>query len=158
VKRSLVVLALALALVAAPRVVLRAQDEKPAVADKPELVAIGGLGASMGYFTFVLVGVTGDSFEKGSHDAATVKSVVDELAGTLDKNVEQLMAVKKSGKLVQADVDSIEEVADCLRSVKDYAKKLCAYTEEKSQKNADGFQASRKVTWEKLKKLLGIKD
>ncbi|MBI2899064.1 MAG: hypothetical protein HYY17_02700 [Planctomycetes bacterium] len=130
------------------------QDEKPK--DDPKLLAIGGLGGSAVYFSFLLVGTTADAFGKESYDADQVKTIVDSVMTLLKTNADQIAAVRRGG-LTEEDDKYANELIVVLGMIRDYAKLLGDYAKGKDPKVAQKFDDQRKKTWERVKKLLGIK-
>jgi hypothetical protein len=131
-----------------------AQDEKPK--DDSRLAAIGGLGASALYLAYLTIGTTADGFSKGVYDADQVKSTVESVSNLMKTNSDQLAAVRKGG-LTEEDGRFVDEMIAIMGMLRDYGKHLVDYTKEKDPKVGDAFDEQRKKTWERIKKLLGIK-
>ena len=132
--------------------------EEKADKSKAALGCVGGLCASTSYFSFVLIGVTADSFAKGTYEAKTAKDIAAEVEGIVKKNREQLKDLKKAGGLDEADQKSLGEFVRVLDEVADYAHKLQEYCDDKSDENGTAFQEARKKAWTHIKKALGLKD
>lgn len=124
--------------------------------DDPRLVVIGGLGANALYASYMLVGVTADGFAKDVYTADQVTSIVDSVISVFKVNKEQLAALRKM-ELTEEDAKSLDEMIGLIDMISEYADLLGKYAKEKDPKMADAFQEHRAKTWERLKKLLGIK-
>lgn len=145
-------------LILAVRTAAPAQDEKPKqeTQDTKRLRAIGGLSASTLYFAFLSVGLTGDAFVKGAYEAEQVRSIMGELQAMLKSSAGQVKDLIK-GEPDESDQAALKEIVEIADLVQEYAKFLAEYSKEKDAKIGDKYEASRKATWERLKKFLGIK-
>jgi hypothetical protein len=74
------------------------------------LYAIGSLGASNLYMTFLTIGLLGDSFEKNVYPAETTKDLIDAIISLTKTSQESLNALVAGGEITGEDRATILEM------------------------------------------------
>ncbi len=118
------------------------------------LYAVGTIGSTQLYYTYLVLGLLGDSYAKGVYDKSTALSLVDEIKNLTAASKEALTRLNGSGEITQQDSALLAEMSDALDALSTQADGLSAYVNEKD--NGASFQSSRQVAWKKISAILGI--
>jgi hypothetical protein len=118
------------------------------------LYAIGSLGASNLYMTFLTIGLLGDSFEKNVYPAETTKDLIDAIISLTKTSQESLNALVAGGEVTGEDRATILEMMQAHGLLEKQAGELAKYVNNKATPN--DFQFFRKKSWELIAKILNI--
>ena len=122
----------------------------------PELTAVGALGASNLYMTFIAVGAIHDNFVSGTYDAATTESLVQSIRGLLASSVEHLQAVQKSPAVSGEDIEFLAGMVDASVNLIGEADSLVRYVQSGNDTDGEEFQREHEKAWQKISGLLNL--
>jgi len=143
------ILALALGGVCGQPSVLAGQDD-------PRLVALGGMMASDLYVKQMYIDAVRDALLARAYDSAAVEQKMRVLAQMTSINIDQLNKVQGLN-LAPNEKEALAAGIAIYKLLQDQANKLAAHARENTAATKKALEESRKETWEKMGKLLGIK-
>lgn len=123
---------------------------------RPELTAVGGLGAGNLYTGFLALGAIYDNFAAGTYTASTALGLAQSISGLLSSAVEQVQAVQKSPTISAEDEVFLGDMVDTYQTLRREADYLAAYVQSGSDADSEKFQKAREAAWNKISRLLGI--
>lgn len=118
------------------------------------LYAIGSLGASNLYMTFLTIGLLGDSFEKDVYTAETTKDLIGAIISLTKTSRESLNTLIEGGEVTGEDRATILEMIQAHGLLEKQAGELGKYVDNKTIPN--DFQFFRKKSWELIARILNI--
>ncbi len=126
--------------------------EQPA-ADRA-LYAVGNLGSTQLYYTYMLLGILGDSYAKGVYDKQTALSLLGEVTNLTKLSKDALGSLQGKGDLTKDDETLVSDMNDALDALLTQAEGLSEYVDGKD--DGSRFQSSRKAAWQKISTILGL--
>ncbi|MCX7787413.1 MAG: hypothetical protein N2442_06935 [Spirochaetes bacterium] len=135
-------------------VVLFALSVSQGFSQEEYLSAIGGLGASNLYVSFLTIGMLGDAFEYGVYQPDTVKDILGEVISLNKASRASLDTLVKEGHVTGEDRATVLEMIQAHSMLEKQAGELLKYAEDKKLPN--DFQFYRKKSWELISNILGI--
>lgn len=118
------------------------------------LYAVGTIGSTQLYYTYLVLGLLGDSYAKGIYDKSTALSLVGEIKNLTAASKAALASLHGSGEITEQDSALLAEMSDALDALSTQADGLSAYVDAKD--DGASFQTSRQVAWKKISAILGI--
>ena len=146
-KKRLVSLIAVLCVVSMP---LLAQDE--------ELTAIGALGASTMYVTYMAVGSISDGHANEVYDDQTTSSLLQSLAQMAQSSMESLEELKTAGRLGDEDFEFVSEMIKTLDLLSGQAQSYLQFVKTGNKSKAGEYDEYRNKAWSKIVVLLGIEE
>jgi hypothetical protein len=126
------------------------------VADQldPSLFAVGSLGASNLYFSYVVLGTVADGFASRGYGKDMARSLAEEAIALNRGSRNALQTLIDQGRVADADRDVVSEMIEAHGLLIQQAQGLLSYIEDRSQ--TEQFQRYRQRAWEKISAVLGI--
>lgn len=118
------------------------------------LYAIGSLGGSNLYMTFLTIGMLGDSFEKDVYTVETTKDLIEGIISLTQTSMKSLNAIIDGGEVEGDDRATILEMIQAHGLLEKQAGELAKYVNNRTAPN--DFQFFRKKSWDLIAKILGI--
>ncbi len=125
--------------------------------ERPELAAVGGLGASNMYTSFLALGAIRDNFISGTYDAETSMSLVQVISSLLASSIEQLRAVQESTSVSDGDAVFLKDMVDTYATLRSEAQSLASYVQTGDTADDEQFQQEREKAWGQISRLLNLK-
>ncbi|MFP4206978.1 MAG: hypothetical protein ACLFRR_01710 [Spirochaetaceae bacterium] len=133
--------------VAAPVFSQEAEEE-----EDPALYAVGTLGASNLYSSYVVLATVADGYASTSYSGATARDLAEESIALHESSVEALDALVEADNLHEDDRRIIGEMIEAHELLVQQAEGLLAYVEEDG--SSEEFQRHREAAWEKISEIL----
>ncbi|HUX14575.1 MAG TPA: hypothetical protein VMW87_16220 [Spirochaetia bacterium] len=118
------------------------------------LYTVGTVGSTQLYYTYLVLGLLGDSYAKGVYDKATTLSLVDEIKGLTGAAQQALSKLRGQGDITAEDDKLLADMYDALDALGNQTEGLRSYVEAKD--DGTSFQNYRLVAWKKISAILGI--
>jgi hypothetical protein len=120
--------------------------------------AFGGVSSITVYNTYITIGAIADAYVNEVYDANHVKELMNEQTAMLQSVIEMLSKCKevKSNGLTEDDVLYVQELMDCLTSLKKEAQGLGDYATTGSEDAQNRYDTNRDQAWVQIKSLLGL--
>lgn len=120
--------------------------------------AFGAVSSITVYNTYITIGAIADAYVNEVYDANRVKELMGEQTALLQSVMEMLTKCKevKSNGLTSEDVDYVQELIDCLSSLKKEAQGLSDYATTGSADAQNRYDVNREKAWEQISFLLGL--
>lgn len=120
--------------------------------------AFGGVSSITVYNTYITIGAIADAYVNEVYDANHVKELMNEQTAMLQSVIEMLSKCKevKSNGLTEDDVLYVQELMDCLTSLKKEAQGLGDYAATGSEDAQNRYDTNRDQAWVQIKSLLGL--
>lgn len=143
----------------APGPVLTRAEEKDedvdgAAKEAAKLEAIGGLSMVTARNTYLLIGVTADSFVKDVHTPDQVQAIMKAVVAQLDAVNGQLKKMQKTG-LSEANDEYVDQIVSVYELLQEEARALTKFVAKKGEARATAFEKARKAAEEAIEKLAG---
>jgi hypothetical protein len=122
----------------------------------PALVAVGSLGASNLYFSYVVLGAVADGFATRGYSAEMAKSLAQEAVALNRGSRNALRDLLQNGGLTEADRTVLTDMIEAHELLIKEAEGLMTYVDDRSK--TEEFQRYRSQAWEQISKVLGISD
>jgi hypothetical protein len=130
--------------------VVPAQDEA--------LIAIGALGASYLYSTYLSIGAIADGHYYEVYDDQTTSDLMGELMNLAGSSIEALQGLLHSDTLDSEDFNYVTEMINILGLLQKEAESYQSYIESGDDNLATRYDNYRNNAWTKLSTLLGIEE
>lgn len=120
--------------------------------------AFGGVSSITVYNTYITIGAIADAYVNEVYDANHVKDLMSEQTAMLQSVIEMLSKCKevKSNGLTEDDVLYVQELMDCLTSLKKEAQGLSDYAVTGSEDSQNRYNTNRDKAWQQITTLLGL--
>ncbi|MBN9293394.1 MAG: hypothetical protein J0G96_05390 [Flavobacteriia bacterium] len=120
--------------------------------------AFGGVSSITVYNTYITIGAIADAYVNEVYDANHVKDLMSEQTAMLQSVIEMLSKCKevKSNGLTEDDVLYVQELVDCLTSLKKEAQGLNDYAATGSEDAQNRYNTNRDKAWQQITTLLGL--
>jgi len=120
--------------------------------------AFGGVSSITVYNTYITIGAIADAYVNEVYDVNRVKELMGEQTAMLQSVIEMLAKCKevKSNGLTEDDVLYVQELMDCLTSLKKEAQGLSDYAATGSQDAQQRYDTNRDRAWQQITALLGL--
>ncbi len=124
--------------------------------ERPELTAVGGLGASNMYTSFLALDAIHDTMICGAYDAEKVLPSVQLIAGFLKIGMEHLQAVQQSHVVSAEDAAFLADMVDAYKALHRESYSLVDYVQTGNEADDKIFQQERENAWGKISRLLKL--
>lgn len=120
--------------------------------------AFGGISSITVYNTYITIGAIADAYVSEVYNSDRVKVLMSEQTGMLQAVIEMLEKCKvvKSDGLTEDDVFYIEDLIDCLTSLKKEAQGLSDYAITGSDDALNRYNTNRDMAWAQISYLLDL--
>jgi hypothetical protein len=122
----------------------------------PALVAVGSLGASNLYFSYVVLGAVADGFATRGYSAEMAKSLAQEAVALNRGSRNALRDLLQNGGLTEADRTVLTDMIEAHELLIKEAEGLMTYVDDRSK--TEEFQRYRSQAWNQISTVLGISD
>jgi len=122
----------------------------------PSLFAVGSLGASNLYFSYVVLGTVADGFASRGYGADMARSLAEEAIALNDGSRDALQSLLDEGRVAEEDREVVSQMIEAHGLLIQQAEGLLAYIEDRSR--TEQFQRYREQAWERISAVLGIPD
>lgn len=120
------------------------------------LQAVGGLGASNLYLTYISIGSVYDNYVANVYDSQTSRNLVLSLQALITTSVEHIERVREVSALSSDDEEFLTAVIEIYGLLDKQSAFFLRYIKTGAAKEREKFQKERAVAWEKISRLLGI--
>lgn len=126
--------------------------------DTKILEAFGGLSSIAVYNTYMTIGTISDAYVNKVYDANHVKESMSEQTAMLQSIIEMLSKCKevKSNGLAEEDILYVQELMNCLASLKATAQGLNDFAATGSEEAKNNYTTNRDKAWEQITQLMGL--
>lgn len=120
--------------------------------------AFGGVSSITVYNTYITIGAIADAYVNDVYNADRVKELMGEQVSMLQTVIDMLAKCRqaKSNGLSADDVLYVQELIDCMTSLKKEAQGLSDYSATKSEEAQDRYNVNRDKAWNQISALLGL--
>lgn len=120
--------------------------------------AFGGVSSITVYNTYITIGAIADAYVNDVYNSDRVKELMGEQTSMLQAVIDMLAKCRqaKSNGLSSDDVLYVQELIDCLTSLKKEAQGLSDYSETKSEEAQNRYNTNRDKAWGQISALLGL--
>ncbi|HUX51759.1 MAG TPA: hypothetical protein VMW73_13260 [Spirochaetia bacterium] len=119
------------------------------------LYVVGNLGSTQLYYTYLMLGMIGDSFAKGVYDKPTAISLAEEVKNLTTLSQKSLGRLTGDGGLNSDDKTLISDMNSAFDALLGQAAGLSDYVNGKD--DGTKFQTYRQTAWDQISKIIGIK-
>jgi len=119
------------------------------------LYVVGNLGSTQLYYTYLMLGMIGDSFAKGVYDKPTAISLADEVKNLTTLSQKSLGRLNGNEGLNSDDKTLISDMSNAFDALLGQADGLNDYVNGKD--DGTKFQTYRQTAWDQISKIIGIK-
>lgn len=123
-----------------------AQEEDPA------LYAVGALGTSNLYSSYVVLATVADGFASGSYGEATARDLAEESIALHQGSVDALRQLIERNAVSESDRDVVSDMIEAHELLIRQARGLLSYVE--NPESSAEFQRYRDAAWEKIASIL----
>jgi hypothetical protein len=123
-----------------------AQNEDPA------LYAVGALGASNLYSSYVVLATVADGFASGSYSENTARDLAEESIALHESSVDALTRLVDLNVVSESDRAIVSDMIEAHELLIQQAEGLVAYVDDPD--NSEQFQQYREAAWEKISTIL----
>lgn len=120
----------------------------------PALSAMGALGGGYIYMTYAFIGASADGFSAGTYKPQQIQAMMKETEAALGATEKALKGVPN---LTPSDQRAVNSMVSIMTDLKMLSRTVSAYSQTKSQADAQRYQQIRQRVWPNIKQLLGIK-
>lgn len=118
--------------------------------------AVGGLGASNLYLTYLSMGSVYDNYIAGVYDSQTSRSLVLSLQELINASVQHLERVREASSLSEQDKAFLTSMIETYGMLQKQSAFFLRYIKTGAAKEQEKFQQERVAAWEKISSILGI--
>ncbi|MNU56044.1 hypothetical protein D3C71_451310 [compost metagenome] len=120
--------------------------------------AFGGVSSITVYNTYITVGAIADAFVNDVYNSERVVELMKEQVNMLQTVIDMLSKCRevKSNGLTGDDVLYIQDLMDCMASLKKEAQALSDYSVAKSEEAQNRYNVNRDKAWSQISTLLGL--
>ncbi len=144
--RRVLICAAAVVMVAASATSGFAQDEDPA------LYAVGALGASNLYSSYVVLATVADGYASGSYSESTARDLAEESIALHESSVAALRRLVDLNVVSESDRSIVADMIEAHDLLIRQAEGLMTYLD--NPENSETFQQYREAAWEKISTIL----
>jgi hypothetical protein len=130
----------------------------PLLAQNEELTAIGALGASTMYVTYMAVGSISDGHANDVYDDQTTSNLLQSLAQMAQSSKESLEKLKAAGRLSDEDLVFVSEMIKTFDLLSGQAQSYIQFVQTGNKSKAGEYDEYRKKAWSSIVILLGIEE
>lgn len=120
----------------------------------PSLFAVGSLGASNLYFSYVVLGTVADGYASRGYGADMARSLAEEAIALNRSSRNALQTLIDNGRIAEEDREVVSQMIEAHGLLIEQAQALLTYIDDRSQ--TEQFQRYREQAWELISSVLGI--
>lgn len=120
--------------------------------DDPALYAVGSLGASNLYSSYVVLATVADGYASGNYQQSTAEDLAEESIALHESSAEALRQLVDRNVVSEGDRGIIENMIEAHELLIRQAEGLLAYLDD--DESAEQFQRFREEAWEKISDIL----
>lgn len=120
--------------------------------------AFGGVSSITVYNTYITIGAIADAFVNDVYNSDRVKELMGEQVNMLQTVIDMLAKCRevKSNGLSGDDVLYVQELMDCMGTLKKEAQALSDYSVAKGEEAQNRYNVNRDKAWNQISALLGL--
>jgi hypothetical protein len=118
------------------------------------LYTVGNMGATQLYYTYLLLGMIGDSFSKGVYDQKTALSLAEEVSNLTTLSQKSLGRLSGDAQLSSDDRELVSNMNAAFATLLGQASGLSDFVNGKD--DGTKFQTYRQSAWDQISKIIGI--
>jgi len=146
--KRLLALAVVLSLFAVPAFSQDSSDDDPA------LYAIGAIGASNLYFSYVVLGTVADGYVSQGYSPELVRALAEETIALNQTSIEALAPVTGDQGISTADRQVVQRIIEAHSTLILQAESLLDYLDD--EVSATEYQRHRRTAWEQISSILAL--
>jgi hypothetical protein len=122
--------------------------------DDPALYAIGAIGASNLYFSYVVLGTVADGFVSQGYSPELVQALAEETIALNQTSIEALAPVSGDSGISAADRQVVQRIIEAHSTLILQAESLLDYINDDA--SASEYQRHRRTAWEQISSILAL--
>lgn len=123
--------------------------------EDPALVALGSMGASNIYYSYLTIGAIADGFVGGTYQAKIAISVANEAIFMNDTSRASLEKLKNSALMADQDREVVVYLIETYEILNEQARALIQFISDRSNDGSE-YQKYRKEAWNRIVSLFGL--
>ncbi len=122
--------------------------------DDPTLYAVGAIGASNLYFSYVVLGTVADGYVSQGYSPELVRALAEETIALNQTSIEALAPVTADNAISQSDRTVVQRIIEAHSTLILQAESLLDYLDDEG--SAAQYQRHRRVAWEQISAILAL--
>ena len=122
--------------------------------DDPALFAIGAIGASNLYFSYVVLGTVADGYVSQGYSPELVQALAEETIALNQTSIEALAPLSGDDAVSEADRQVVQRIIEAHSTLILQAESLLDYLNNEG--SAAAYQQHRRTAWEQISSILAL--